>query len=61
MNSVTNEIINQGLTAVLELTDKELESVNGAGGFFPQSNNSTTFAVTSIAFSQNNDECCPCF
>jgi hypothetical protein len=61
MNSVTNEIIDQGLTAVLELTDKELETVNGTGGFFPQSSNSTAFAVTSIAFSQNNNECCPCF
>jgi len=48
------------LTAV-ELTDKELESVNGAGGFFPESNNSTAFAVTTITFSQNNNSSLPCF
>jgi len=48
------------LTAV-ELTDKELESVNGAGGFFPESNNSTAFAVTTIAVSQNNNSSFPCF
>jgi hypothetical protein len=37
------------LTAV-ELTEKELEAVSGA--FF---NNSTAFAVTTIAFTQNNN------
>jgi hypothetical protein len=40
---------------VVELTDQELEEVNGAWGdcFFPF-NNSTSLAVTSIAFTNNN-------
>jgi len=62
MSDVTKEILDQELTTVIELTDNELEEVNGGwGGFFPQSNNSTAFAVTSVAFSQNNNECCPFF
>ena len=44
----------ENLTAV-ELTEKELEEVNGAefGCFFPF-NNSQSLAVTSIAFTNNN-------
>ena len=40
---------------VVELTDQELEEVNGAwGDFFCPFNNSTSLAVTSIAFTNNN-------
>jgi len=66
MSNVIESILDQKtldqeqLTAV-ELTDKELESVQGAWGMFPQSNNSTAFAVTTIAFSQNNNSSFPCF
>ena len=60
-NILDQKMFDQKQLTAVELTDKELESVNGAGGFFPQSNNSTAFAVTTIAFSQNNNECCPCF
>jgi hypothetical protein len=44
----------EGLTTV-ELTEQELEEVNGAEccGCFPF-NNSTSLAVTSIAFTNNN-------
>jgi hypothetical protein len=61
MSDVTKEILDQELTTVIELTDTELEDVNGGWGMFPQNNNSTAFAVTSVAFSQNNNECCPFF
>ena len=60
-NILDQKLFDQKQLMTVELTDKELESINGAGGFFPQSNNSTAFAVTTIAFSQNNNECCPCF
>jgi len=43
----------ENLTAV-ELTEKELESVNGTWGDFCPFNNSTSLAVTSIAFTNNN-------
>ncbi|HEY4034723.1 MAG TPA: hypothetical protein VGL94_12235 [Ktedonobacteraceae bacterium] len=40
---------------VVELTDQELEEVNGAwGDFFCPFNNSTSLAVTSAAFTTNN-------
>jgi hypothetical protein len=40
---------------VVELNDQELEEVNGAwGDFFCPFNNSTSLAVTSIAFTNNN-------
>jgi hypothetical protein len=61
MSNVTNEILDQELSTVIELTDNELDDVNGGWGFFPQQNNSTAFAVTSIAFSQNNNQSCPFF
>jgi len=61
MSNVTNEILDQELSTVIELTDNELDDVNGGWGFFPQQNNSTAFAVTSIAFSQNNNQSCPSF
>ncbi len=50
-----DEQIREDLT-VVELTDKELDEITGAwdGGFFP-SNNSTSLAVTSIAFTTNNN------
>lgn len=59
MSNVTNEILDQELATIIELTDNELDDVNGGWGFFPQQNNSTAFAVSSIAFSQNNNQCCP--
>jgi len=56
MSDVTEKMIEEqeNLTAV-ELTDQELEEVNGAefGCFFPF-NNSQSLAVTSIAFTNNN-------
>jgi len=59
MSNVTEKMLDQklvdreNLTAV-ELTEKELEEVNGAEfGCFPF-NNSTSLAVTSIAFTNNN-------
>jgi hypothetical protein len=61
MSDVTTEILDQELTTVIELTDTELEDVDGGWGFFPQNNNSTAFSVSSIAFSQNNNENCPWF
>jgi hypothetical protein len=54
-----DEQIREDLT-VVELTDKELDEVTGAlygdgfSPFFP-SNNSTSLAVTSIAFTTNNN------
>jgi hypothetical protein len=60
MSDVIEKILDQqlhereDLTAV-ELTDQELEEVNGAwGDFFCPFNNSTSLAVTSIAFTNNN-------
>jgi hypothetical protein len=43
----------------VELTEQELEAINGAWGddFFPF-NNSTSLAVSTIAFSTNNNNCC---
>jgi bacteriocin-like protein len=60
-NILDQKMFDQKQLTAVELTDKELESVNGGWGMFPESNNSTAFAVTTIAFSQNNNECCPCF
>ena len=60
MSDVMKKIIDQELheqedLTVVELTERELEEVNGAefGCFFPF-NNSTSLAVTSIAFTNNN-------
>jgi hypothetical protein len=58
MNNMYDEQIREDLT-VVELTDKELDEVTGAwdggfGPFFPY-NNSTSLAVTSIAFTTNNN------
>ena len=55
--NICDEQIREDLT-VVELTDKELDEVTGAwcdgfGPFFPY-NNSTSLAVTSIAFSTND-------
>lgn len=61
MSDVIEKIFDQELVdrenlIVVELTDKELGKVNGAEfGFFPF-NNSTAFAVTSIAFTNNNSD-----
>jgi hypothetical protein len=60
-NIIDQKQFDQELLMTVELTDTELESINGAGGFFPQSHNSTAFAVTTIAFSQNNNSSFPCF
>lgn len=62
-NILDQKLFDQKQLMAVELTDKELESINGAGfgGFSPQSNNSTAFAVTTIAFSQNNNSSFPCF
>jgi len=60
MSDVMNKILDQKLQnqedlTIVEVTEKELEEVNGAefGCFFPF-NNSTSLAVTSIAFTNNN-------
>ena len=55
MSDVTEKMYEEqeNLTAV-ELTDHELEEVNGAWGDFCPFNNSTSLAVTSIAFTNNN-------
>jgi len=47
----------QGDLAVVELTENELEEVVGAWGDFFPFNNSTFLAVTSIAFTTNNNGC----
>ena len=62
MIDATKEVLEQQ-TIVLELTEQELEAVNGAwgGGFFPQQNNQTAFAATTLSFAQNNDSSFPCF
>jgi len=60
MSDVIEKILDQQLherenLTVVELTDQELEEVNGAwGDFFCPFNNSTSLAVTSIAFTNNN-------
>ncbi len=63
MSDVMKKIIDQELheqedLTVVELTEQELDEVNGAWGegFFPF-NNSTSLAVTSIAFTNNNSGC----
>jgi bacteriocin-like protein len=60
-NIIDQKMLDQEQLTAVELTDKELESINGGWGFFPQSNNSTAFAVTTIAFSNNNNSSFPCF
>ncbi len=62
MSDVMEKILDQEIVvrenvATVELTDKELEKVTGADFGFSPFNNSTAFAVTSIAFTQNNDSC----
>jgi hypothetical protein len=56
MSDVTEKMIEeQENLTVVELTDQELEEVNGAwDDFFCPFNNSTSLAVTSIAFTNNN-------
>ena len=55
--NICDEQIREDLT-VVELTDKELDEVTGAEfPFFFPFNNSTSLAVTSIAFSNNNGFC----
>jgi hypothetical protein len=60
MSDVTEKMYEEQLRdqenlTVVELTDRELEEVNGAwGDFFCPFNNSTSLAVTSIAFTNNN-------
>jgi hypothetical protein len=55
MRDVTEKMIEeQENLAVVELNDQELEEVNGAWGDFCPFNNSTSLAVTSIAFTNNN-------
>jgi hypothetical protein len=59
MSDVMNKILDQELQnqedlTIVEVTEKELEEVNGAWGDFCPFNNSTSLAVTSIAFTNNN-------
>jgi len=58
MSDVTEKMYEEQLRDqenLTELTDQELEEVNGAwGDFFCPFNNSTSLAVTSIAFTTNN-------
>jgi len=60
MSNVTEKMYEEQLRGqenlnVVELTDQELEEVNGAwDDFFCPFNNSTSLAVTSIAFTNNN-------
>ncbi len=64
MSDVMKKISDQELheqedLTVVELTEQELDEVTGAwygDGFFPF-NNSTSLAVTSIAFTNNNSGC----
>jgi hypothetical protein len=52
-----HELHKQEDQTVVELVEKELKEVNGAwfDGFFPAAfNNSTSLAVTSLAFTNNN-------
>jgi hypothetical protein len=60
MSDVMEKILGQKLQeqedlTVVEITEQELEEVNGAqfGCFFPF-NNSSSFAITSLAFTNNN-------
>jgi hypothetical protein len=59
MSDVTEKMLEEqiaereNLTAV-ELTEQELKEVNGSWGDCFPFNNSTAFAVTSIAFTNNN-------
>jgi hypothetical protein len=59
MSDVTEKLLDQKLSnrenmTVVELTEKELEEVNGADfGCFPF-NNSQSLALTTIAFTTNN-------
>jgi hypothetical protein len=60
MSDVMNKILDQKLQnqedlTIVEVTENELEEVNGAEfcDFFPF-NNSQSLAVTSIAFTNNN-------
>jgi hypothetical protein len=60
MNNVIEKMCKEQLRdrenlTVVELTEKELEKVNGAwGDFFCPFNNSTSLALTTIAFTTNN-------
>ncbi|HEY4034725.1 MAG TPA: hypothetical protein VGL94_12245 [Ktedonobacteraceae bacterium] len=55
MSDVTEKMIEeQENLTVVELTDQELEEVNGAWGDFCPFNNSTSLALTTIAFTTNN-------
>ncbi|HEY4034722.1 MAG TPA: hypothetical protein VGL94_12230 [Ktedonobacteraceae bacterium] len=60
MSDVMNKILDQKLQnqedlTIVEVTENELEEVNGAwGDDFCPFNNSTSLAVTSIAFTNNN-------
>jgi hypothetical protein len=59
MSDVMEKILDQKLheqedLTVVELTENELEEVNGSWGDCFPFNNSTAFAVTSIAFTNNN-------
>ena len=59
MSDVTEKMYEEQLRGqenltVVELTDQELEEVNGAWGDFCPFNNSTSLALTTIAFTTNN-------
>jgi hypothetical protein len=60
MSDVTEKMLEEqiaereNLTAV-ELTEQELKEVNGSWGDFFPFNNSTAFAVTTVAFTNNNN------
>jgi len=60
MSDVTEKLLDQKFSdrenlTVVELTEKELEEVNGAEfGFGCPFNNSTSLALTTIAFTTNN-------
>ncbi len=56
-NMLEEQFCNYENLTTAELTDKELAKVTGAEFGFSPFNNSTAFAVTSIAFTQNNDSC----
>jgi len=55
MSDVSEKMFDEQQT--VELTEEELEEVTGAWGDFFPSNNSTSLAVTSIAFTTNNSSC----
>ena len=48
MSDVTKNLLDEQKPSIVELTDKELERVNGA--FFIPINNSLALAVTNVAF-----------